>query len=270
MVFTRPFASKLYFSVFELFLRLFFLLLNAAERLERVSPLLVFLNVFFFCSASMAGKHFEKSPDSLCVVNIIPPRELWDVIQPLRNKYTANARCGPHITFIDPFVLSHQYTEACRVLEDAFASLPPFEVQLNKFGFFQHKSSSTLYLEPTAPEGMFDQLINLAVSAFPQCRDQLEKGAKSWVPHLSIGNFKNHNELLKVLDDLQKSWKPMSFLLKEVYLLARPGPDPFEVKAVAHLGGDSSSAHFGPGSHFADEKVCQQDAFDPSVTSQVS
>jgi 2'-5' RNA ligase len=181
----------------------------------------------------MSGRHLQKSPDSLCVVNIIPPRELWEVIQPLRNKYTANARCGPHITFIDPFVLSHEYTEARQILEDAFASLEPFEVRFEKFNFFKHKSSSTLFLEPIAPEGAFDRLIELAAQAFPQCRDQLDRGNGKWVPHLSIGNFKDHNELVKVMTELQNNWKPLRFTLKEVYLLNRYDPKLEKFRAPA-------------------------------------
>lgn len=204
----------------------------------------------------MSGKHLEKSPDSLCVVNIIPPRDIWEAIQPIRNKYTANARCGPHITFIDPFVLSHQYSEAKSILEDAFAHLAPFEVKLDKLNFFKHKTSSTLFVEPSAPSGAFDELIRLAAEAFPQCRDQLDKGAGGkWVPHLSLGNFKNHAELLKVKAELEANWKPLSFTLKEVYLLNRPGPDPFEVVQVAHLGRDATAPHFGPGSVYSEEKV---------------
>jgi len=47
---------------------------------------------------------FEKHPNSECVVNIILPRDKWGLLQQIRTLYIPNARCGPHFSFIDPFV----------------------------------------------------------------------------------------------------------------------------------------------------------------------
>lgn len=54
--------------------------------------------------ATKSGKDMKKNVNSTTVINLIPPRELWDAIQSIRTLYIDNARCGPHISFVDPFV----------------------------------------------------------------------------------------------------------------------------------------------------------------------
>jgi 2'-5' RNA ligase len=197
------------------------------------------------------GAGFTKSPNSQCVINLIPPRELWAQVQSVRTQYIPDARCGPHISFIDPFVLPHHYPEAAKLLREALADFPPFQVRLAKFGHFIHSKSATLFLEPEFdPPSAVDVLLERILSVFPQCDDTVKKGKGKFVAHVSVAKCKNENELKRLQAKLEQNYNPISFTLKEIYLLHRHGTDPFEVKEVVHLGpeGSHTPPHFGPGS----------------------
>ena len=72
------------------------------------------------------GASLAKCPTSHCVINIVPPRDLWDAFRPL---YVADCRCGPHITFTDPFVEVEFYPQAASLLEEALKDFPPFQIK---------------------------------------------------------------------------------------------------------------------------------------------
>lgn len=194
---------------------------------------------------------FTKSPNSQCVINIIPPRETWAEIQSVRTQYIADARCGPHLSFIDPFLLPHFYPEAARLLGEALADMPPIEVRLAKFGHFKHAKSATLFLEPEFnPPDAMDDLLARIMAVFPQCDDTVKRGQGKFVAHVSVAKCKNEQQLRSVQAKLEASFRPISFTLKEIYLLHRKGTNPFEVKEVVHFGppGEHTPPHFGPDS----------------------
>jgi hypothetical protein len=59
---------------------------------------------------------------------------------------------------------------------------------------------------------------------------------------LTVGQTGEKDKLIK---QLQKDWKPLEFLCKEIYMISRSGKDePFEVRKVIHLGGDSTIPYF--------------------------
>lgn len=134
------------------------------------------------------GSHMKKCPTSNSVINIIPPRELWDSIQNIRTIFIAEARCGPHISFIDPFVLPEHFPEAAELLRSALSHLEPFTMKMNKLNYFVHKSSATLYLDPEfEPVDALQNLLQTIVRIFPQCDDTIKKSKTGiFIPHISI------------------------------------------------------------------------------------
>jgi hypothetical protein len=107
---------------------------------------------------------------------LIPPRDLWPQIQKIRNKSMANMRCGPHFSFVEPFVIVDHYPEASRLLTAALRETPSFVVHLECFSQFIFKSSAVLFLEPRIePEGALHHLLDVITKLFPQCTDQIEK-----------------------------------------------------------------------------------------------
>lgn len=57
---------------------------------------------------------------------------------------------------------------------------------------------------------------------------------------------------------IEKNWQPIEFVVKEIYLLSRPGSDPFEIKEVVQLGTTPSLWHFGPKSIRGDESQVER------------
>jgi hypothetical protein len=62
------------------------------------------------------------------------------------------------------------------------------------------------------------------VGVFPQCDDTVKKGKGKLVAHVSVAKCKNENELNRVLAKIQATYRPISFTLKEIYLLHRWDP----------------------------------------------
>jgi hypothetical protein len=77
---------------------------------------------------------------------------------------------------------------------------------------------------------MMDKLIKL----FPQCNHSIRNGR--FTPHISVGRFDSESQMKTVLQDLQKNWKPIKFMAKELYIIERIGIDPFEVKHIVPFG----------------------------------
>lgn len=81
--------------------------------------------------------------------DLMVSREAWDAIQTIRTNFVFDARCGPHISFIDPFVLENYYEDAAGLLKEALAQFEPFTIRLANFNYFEHSpKSATLWLQP--------------------------------------------------------------------------------------------------------------------------
>lgn len=193
------------------------------------------------------GQHIPKSADSQCVINIVPPRNVWAQLQSIRTKYIYDARCAIHISFIDPFVLSSHYEEAAKLLQKELADFPPFTIKMNKLDFFAHgKNSYTLYIAPECdPPTLINDLMGKCLNVFPQCDDTIKRGGGKLVPHFSLAKFKSKNELEKVMLELSSQLKPIEFTLQELYFLKRDGSNPFEVMNVVPLGNKECVPYYG-------------------------
>eukprot|EP00027_Filamoeba_sp_ATCC50430_P005154 CAMPEP_0168551570 /NCGR_PEP_ID=MMETSP0413-20121227/6243_1 /TAXON_ID=136452 /ORGANISM="Filamoeba nolandi, Strain NC-AS-23-1" /LENGTH=388 /DNA_ID=CAMNT_0008582105 /DNA_START=50 /DNA_END=1212 /DNA_ORIENTATION=+ len=197
-----------------------------------------------------AGATLPKCPTSHCVINIVPPRDQWDAIQRIRTLYVPDCRCGPHITFIDPFIELEYFPQAAAIMQEALKNFPPFQIKFDKFNYFVHNKSATLYLEPeTEDPNVLQNLMQEVLKVFPQCNDSVKRGkGTGYVPHLSIAKFPSEESLKQHLNQIKQNWQPISFLCTELYILNRVQGDPFEVKHIVKLGGDTSPSHFGPSS----------------------
>jgi len=112
-----------------------------------------------------------------------------------------------------------------------------------------------LWLEPQSdPPDAIDNLLNKILKFFPQCNDQIRKSkCGKYIPHLSLARFKTEAELLSAKMKLEENWTPISFLVKEIYMMSRIKINPFEVMEVLPLGNDTTPPHFGAGSILTDE-----------------
>ena len=76
----------------------------------------------------------------------------------------------------------------------------------------------TIWLDPT-PNDMIINLQSEFLKITPECND-VNKFKGGYSPHLSIGQFKgNHISLKNKIDELQNSWKEITFEVKEFYFI---------------------------------------------------
>lgn len=167
---------------------------------------------------------------ALCV---IPPKEIWEPIQEIRQKYDkAYERWMPHINIVYPFVETKDFDEVEKLLTGPLSKLPPFKVKFEKFESFEKKDHHLFWLKPFGNE--FQELFKVINEIYPGER-------KEFTPHLTVGQFPK-DEKKKWSENLNKIWKPVEWELQEVYLISRDGKDdPFKVRKVIHLKGIEKS-----------------------------
>ena len=148
--------------------------------------------------------------------------------------------------------------DAAALIREELKDFPPIKVKLAKFSYFVFPKSCMLFLDPeTEPADAIQTLSERMLKLFPQCNDTIKRSGK-FVPHISIGRFKNERDCMNYKHQLEKKWQPLEFTLKEIYLLYRNGIDPFEVQHVVSLGSDVTPSYFGPSSRKNDENKTER------------
>lgn len=91
-------------------------------------------------------------------------------------QYLPNQRCGPHFSFVEPFVTAEHYPEAAALLTEVLKDIPAFTVTFENFSQFVFKSSAMFFADPTIePPDALRNLLDAITKVFPQCTDQIDK-----------------------------------------------------------------------------------------------
>lgn len=129
------------------------------------------------------------------------------------------------------------------MLREALVDFLPFEIRFAKFGHFVHPKSATLFLEPEydppgalmlrlmttytscvadpTPTDALDELMKRLTKLFPQCDDTVRRGNGKFIAHLSLAKCRNETQVKMLQEKLEAIYRPVSFQLKEIYLLHR-------------------------------------------------
>jgi len=165
-------------------------------------------------------------------VVIIPPEELWMPIQKIRRQYDRHfQRWMPHINLIYPFRLREQFTSLEPRFREVAQRLLPFTCSLAKFKYFIRKRQSFtvwLFPEPLNPIRELQQQFQKIV---PEC-DDVNRFKGGFTPHLSVGQVHGRSALNRLIENLQKDWKPLSFTVDRIYFIVREDP-PHDVFKIA-------------------------------------
>ncbi len=180
------------------------------------------------------------SPVYRSAIAIIPPDNVLPTIQAIRQLYDARfERWMPHINLIYGFLPESYFDEASSIIASAVAQIQPFTITLNNFETFTHRRNSIAWLRPIAqPETALHELQELLESLFPQCNEQSRKSEVGFTPHLSVGQFSSAEEAFTKLPQ----WHPISFAVKSIALISRRGDEPFEVRKMINLGGETTTS----------------------------
>jgi 2'-5' RNA ligase len=154
-------------------------------------------------------------------VVIIPPENKWYAIQQIREKYDRNInRWMPHITLLYPFIPKIKYPEIDTQFSEICKKFEPIELTLNTFKFFSHSLQSyTIWLDPE-PNTPIINLQSEILKIIPDC-DDVNRIKGGFKPHLSVGQIHGKEQLIKLIESLQTSWKNLKFVVNEIYFIAR-------------------------------------------------
>ena len=154
-------------------------------------------------------------------VVIIPPKEIWGVIQDIRKKYDRHIhRWMPHMTLLYPFRPPSEFSRFESLFSVTCKKIEPFEIYYNKFKYFHHgKQKYTLYLDPE-PEILIKFLQDKLLEIVPDCND-VNLHRNGFIPHLSVGQIEGKDELKIVLKNLQNNWSLVKFKLSSIFFIAR-------------------------------------------------
>jgi len=154
-------------------------------------------------------------------VVIIPPKEIWVPIQKIRKLYDRQIdRWMPHITLIYPFKPINEFPTLKRKFSDICSKFSSFEISLKTFKYFNHEQQRyTLWLEPN-PANLIVDLQTEILKIIPEC-DDVNNFKKGFIPHLSVGQIKGKNNLLKTITHLQEEWQELKFKINEFFFIFR-------------------------------------------------
>ncbi|MFX0010365.1 MAG: 2'-5' RNA ligase family protein [Candidatus Hermodarchaeota archaeon] len=154
-------------------------------------------------------------------VVIIPPEELWKVIQKIRMTYDRQFhRWMPHITLLYPFKPQSDFQELDSLFSFACKQIESFQINFHKFKFFNHgKQRYTVWLEPE-PGNPIKVLQNALLQIVPDCND-VTLHQNGFTPHLSVGQIAGKNNLISVMDRFQANWVSLEFKVSSIYFIAR-------------------------------------------------
>jgi 2'-5' RNA ligase len=173
---------------------------------------------------------------------VVPPEEVWEPVQAIRRRHDRQIRrWPPHCNLLYPFRRQAEFPALAPALRTACAALAPFSVSLGEFRLFRHGSGRcTLWLAPEPAEAL--RRLQAALQAVcPDCED-LGRFPDGFTPHLSVGQFPTLRDCERARERLQAGWRPISFVLNDVALLARDPDGPFRRTQRVTLGGPTAFA----------------------------
>ncbi|KAL7511864.1 hypothetical protein ACHAXN_008882 [Cyclotella atomus] len=237
--------------------------------------------------------HFDlPSQKSHCwTICMVPPptaKSAWSQLTDARRvcKDPGFYRWPPHANLLYPFIepvfptdndmdkatrnerkdeLQKQFMDQVALhLSKAAEQSTPFDVTIDSFGTFGGKSRGVMWADPKSSgtnDNLNDPLIHLQhelEKQFPMCKDQKKQG--SFTPHVTISHYANITDALAAKEHIQSTWEPISFPVKEVYLLNRKGDDgQFLVAATIPLGHGSVVKIHDPPIRFPDMPTDEED-----------
>lgn len=147
-------------------------------------------------------------------------------------------RWPPHINLMYPFLPPQNFDAIVPSMTNALQSVCPFEVSLERFGTFGGAKTGVCWLDPT-PHHPIKNIQCLLESAIDEFEGSSKKGGKPFVPHMTVSHLESITEANLTAAMAQQTWEPVSFTVKEVYILERVGNEPFKIVWRIPLGGVS-------------------------------
>ena len=190
----------------------------------------------------------------LTAVVLIPPEEVWQPIQAIRQIHDRKfRRWMPHVTLLYPFIppasadlsagepaqadKKELFVETMPKLKNACSKISQFEITLHEFKYFNHGQSFTMWLD-TEPVEQIKELHKMLFDEFPDL-DDTNSFSTGFTPHLSVGQTEDQDELKNHIENFQTTWKPLTFTAQSISIICRGErypDDVFQVHESIKLG----------------------------------
>ncbi|HYO49266.1 MAG TPA: 2'-5' RNA ligase family protein [Chloroflexia bacterium] len=143
----------------------------------------------------------QAAPTGETAVVIVPPHDICGFADHYRRLYMPDTlhRIPPHITLAYPFVPFDELEAAMPRLADALAACPPRAVAIRGFSVFQ--DAGILYLHVANEERVLS-LHQAIMAEFPDYPVYGGRLTTDFVPHITVGNFPDPDELDRVYQEL--------------------------------------------------------------------
>ncbi|MBA4364650.1 MAG: hypothetical protein C0398_01415 [Coprothermobacter sp.] len=160
-----------------------------------------------------------------------------DYVNGFRKRYDPHVtRIMPHITLAFAADLDvSDWMLARHQIKKSLVQLPPFTVHVAQPGMFM--DDFVLWLQPTPPHGELLTLRQTILESFP---DVAFDRAADYVPHISVGFFRNRAELLEAEGSVSRELVPFSFRVAYVSYLQADEGDIWQCVDTLELGGLST------------------------------
>jgi len=164
------------------------------------------------------------------------PEPAWEEIQKIRAVHDPSfRRWMPHVNLVYGFVPEECFPAAAQAVAEAVQDVGAIRVRLARFERFEHRGSTTVWLDPeTSPPDALRRLQSALAARFPGCVEQDSRGG--FTPHLTVAKLTGSPpRIAEQIAAWQRSWTPVEFTVGAVDLISRRGGEPFAVRASAGL-----------------------------------
>jgi poly(A) polymerase len=143
----------------------------------------------------------QAAPTGETAVVIVPPHDICGFADHYRRLYMPDTlhTILPHITLVYPFVPFDELEAAMPRLANALASCPSRAVSIRGFSVF--RDAGILYLHLANEERVLS-LYHAILAEFPDYPAYGGRLTTNFVPHITVGNFADPNELDRVYEEL--------------------------------------------------------------------
>jgi 2'-5' RNA ligase len=144
---------------------------------------------------------------------IVAPHEVQAIAVPTLQQYGFNAliRVPAHLTLLYPFVEFDQLGAACEKLRSIFASVSPFAITMDGYGYFPTVS----YMKPANP-GPVQDVFRRIFAAFPECPPYRGQFGNDLHPHMTVGEFSSEHERQAAI---LPEYPPTTFCAERIHVI---------------------------------------------------
>lgn len=162
-----------------------------------------------------------------------PPPAVWAPLQAIRAGHDPSfRRWMPHVNLVYGFVPEAGFAQAAAAVREALTGWEPLRIRLATFRTFEHRGSTTVWLDPE-PSERIRQLQAVLAQRFPGCGEQDSRGG--FTPHLTVAKLTGPGAAARVRQ-WQADWEPIECTVHAVDLISRRDGEPFAVRDSVALG----------------------------------